>query len=156
MTPEYDRIEKQLVDWLPELRPAVQSYWQSQGAPGEDAGPYILFEDLFRPYISVLLSAPESPRRSALLQRAFDVTEALIRAGGEVRNLAATAVFEGQGSQWFRLAQPFIGPRSRSEAEEYGWAVSTVSSIEEPIDLYGVRPLVAQLLAPGGPAFGAV
>ena len=43
----YRDIERQIVERLPELRPAAEYYWQVQGEPGSAPGPYILFEDMF-------------------------------------------------------------------------------------------------------------
>jgi hypothetical protein len=50
---QYSQIEQQLVDALPEIRPAADFYWQTEGAPGQDSGPYIFFEQLFASYVEV-------------------------------------------------------------------------------------------------------
>jgi hypothetical protein len=51
----YSHIEQQLVEALPEIRPAADFYWQTDGAPGQDSRPYIFFEQLFASYVEVLL-----------------------------------------------------------------------------------------------------
>jgi hypothetical protein len=152
---EYASIEEQLLERLPELRPAVESYWKTEGSPGQDPGPYILFEGLFRPYITTLLVAPATPKRDALLRRAFDVADDLLSASPELHDLGGIAVFEGQTSEWFRLARPFLGPRARSEAERFGWEVKSDAKIEHSNDSYGVRLLIRDLLASSGAPFGA-
>jgi hypothetical protein len=67
----YNQIEQQLIEELPELRPVAEYYWSKEGAPGEDCGPYIFFENLFACYVEVLLPMPSSPRRNDLLSRAI-------------------------------------------------------------------------------------
>jgi hypothetical protein len=147
MTLDYSQIEAQLVEQLPELRPAVERYWQVEGPPGEDAGPYILFEGLFRPYIDTLLMSPRSETRDRLLRRAFDFTEACIRSGGELHDLGAIAVFEGQSKAWFARAEPFVGIQSRHEALMFAWPVDVAPDADAGPDLYDVCELVDALLA---------
>jgi hypothetical protein len=143
---EYSRIEHQLVEALPELRPAAEAYWRDEGAPGEDSGPYILYESVFRPYITALLDIAPSPSRDRLLRRAFGFTDAMLAAGGEIRNLAGIAVFEGQPARWYHLAEPFLGPRARAEIEQWGWSQQFEGSLDIGVDLYAVATLVAALL----------
>ena len=143
---EYSRIEHQLVEALPELRPAAEAYWRDEGAPGEDSGPYILYEDVFRPYITSLLAAAPSPARDRLLRRAFGFTDAMLATGGNIRDLAGIAVFEGQPSRWYDLAGPFLGPRARAEIDQSGWSQELEGALDIGVDLYAVATLVAALL----------
>ena len=146
-TPVYSTVERQLVEWLPELRPAAEAYWESEGAEGDDAGPYILFEGLFRPFLTRLLAAPASPCRDAILRHAFEFIETMIIAGGDLHDLAGISVFEGQTAGWFTLADPFLGPRTHREAIEHGWATSERPDALDPgVDLYGIGPLVTHVL----------
>ena len=109
----YPEIERQLVDALPEIRPAAEFYWRTQGEPGQDSGPYVFFEDLFARYVEVLLALPTSARRDELLQRAFDVVERMLASiDGNVRDLATIGLYEGRDAWWFRRAAAFVGPRA--------------------------------------------
>src|SRR5688572_20518160 len=93
----YSHIEQQLVDARPEIRPAAEFYWQTEGAPGEDSLPYVLLQELFADYIEVLLWLPPSPRRDELLRRAFSVSEQMFEsADRDVRDLVAIGLFEGR------------------------------------------------------------
>ena len=76
----YSEIEQQLVEALPEIRPAAEFYWQTEGTPGQDDGPYIFFEQLFAAYVEVLLWLPTTPRRDELLRRAFTVVEQMFES----------------------------------------------------------------------------
>jgi hypothetical protein len=67
----YSEIERQIVEALPEIRPAAEFYWKTEGEPGQGCGPYIFFEGLFACYVEVLLWLPSGLRRDELLQRAF-------------------------------------------------------------------------------------
>jgi hypothetical protein len=146
---DFTKIETQLVEWLPELRPAVDVYWSKEGLPGKDAGPYILFEDLVRLYIDLLLSADETTWRNELLRRAFEFADRALHAGGEIHDLLAISIFEGRTKAWFDTANPFLGPQARLEAREHDWAASNTPKTSDLTDLYGVRTLVDQLLTVG-------
>ena len=152
---DYSRIETQLVEQLPELRPAVERYWQAEGAPGKDAGPYILFEDIFRPYVDMLVAQPPGETRDRLLRRAFDFTEACLRSGGELHDLAAIAVFEDQSKSWFTLAEPFMGIQSLHEAHKFEWPAANKTVSDSGPDLYRVHDLVGALLSTRSSPHGA-
>lgn len=158
----YGDIERQIVERLPELRPAAEYYWQVQGEPGSDPGPYILFEDMFGAYVTILLAMPDSPRRDELLRRAFSLTEAMLLDGDEeVRNLAYIGLLEAQGAWWWRRAQPFMGPASQRALDEHepSWRTETHPSTADDaqfIDLYGVRGIIVRELAAEGIALDCV
>lgn len=155
MTLDYSQIESQLVERLPELLPAIERYWQLEGKPGADAGPYILFEDLFRPYIGTLLASPSSQARDTLLRRAFNFAEECIQSGGDLHDLAGIAVFEGQRRAWFESAESFMGAQSRYEARLFDWPDDDVPGGDPGSDLYDVRGLVQSLLGEPGVRHGA-
>ena len=120
----YPQIEQQLVESLPEIRPAAEFYWQTEGAPGQDSGPYIFFEQLFAGYVEVLLWLPSTPRRDELLRRAFTVAEQMFEsADHDVQNLVAAGLFEGRDPAWLKRARPFVGARAAAWLAEYhdGW-----------------------------------
>jgi hypothetical protein len=149
----YDEIERQLADALPELRPAAAYYWEAQGTPGSDCGPYIFFEDMFGRYVEVLLAMPASPRRDALLHRAFGFVEAMFESGDpKVRDLAFIGLYEGKAPWWFARALPYIGPSGaaaldRWRADWRGLADPLAAPRRaELLDGYGVRQVVAMEL----------
>jgi hypothetical protein len=141
----YRDIERQIVEILPELRPAAEYYWQVKGEPGSDPGPYILFEDMFGAYVTILLAMPNSPRRDELLRRAFGLAETMLMDGDEdVHALAFIGLLESQGAWWWRRAQPFMGPAAQHELDEREpwWRTEIDPSTPDDaqfIDLYGVR-----------------
>jgi hypothetical protein len=152
----YREIERQIVELLPELRPAAEYYWRVEGEPGSDSGPYILFESLFGAYVTILLVMPSSPRRDELLRRAFGLTDRMLLEGDErLRDLAFIGLFESRGAWWWRSAQPFMGPASERELDEREpwWRTETAGSTPDDaefIDLYGVRSVIAHELASEG------
>jgi hypothetical protein len=114
----YSHIEQQLVEALPEIRPAADFYWQAEGAPGQDSGPYIFFEQLFACYVEVLLWLPPTPRRDELLHRAFSLSEQMFgSADRDVQDLAAIGLFEGRDPAWLKRARKFVGPRAVAVAD---------------------------------------
>lgn len=153
----YDEIEQQLTDALPELRPAAEYYWETQGAPGADCGPYIFFEDMFGSYVEVLLAMPPSPRRDGLLHRAFGFVEAMLgSADPQVRDLAFIGLYEGKAPWWFARAGAYIGPRGAAALDRWrsDWRGLADPSAEprrgELLDGYGVRQLIARELRDDG------
>ena len=93
----YSNVEQQHVEALPEIRPAADFYWQTEGAPGEDCGRYIFFEQLFACYVEVLLWLPPTPRRDEWLRRAFTISEQMFGSTDrDVQDLAAIGLFEGR------------------------------------------------------------
>lgn len=152
----YRDIERWIVETLPELRPAAERYWRVAGEPGTDPGPYILFEDVFGAYVTILLAMPNSPKRDELLKRAFGLAETMLLVGDDtVRDLAFIGLLESRGAWWWRAARPFMGPASHHELDqrEPWWRTETGGSAPEDaefIDLYGVRRLIARELATEG------
>jgi hypothetical protein len=152
----YQGIERQVVAMLPELRPAAEYYWQVEGEPGSDSGPYIFFESMFGSYVTILLAMAKSPRRDRLLQRAFDFADAMLRHGDDqVRNLAFMGLLESRGAWWWLQAEPFMGPAAKAELNTYepAWRSAAAGVAADDamfIDLYGVRAVIARELAEEG------
>jgi hypothetical protein len=149
----YGEIERQIVEKLPELRQAAEYYWKVEGVPGSDNGPYIFFESMLGAYVTILLAMPDSPKRDRMLQRAFDLAEAMLLQGDDaVRNLAFIGLLESRGAWWWRRAQLFMGPAAQRELDTYqpwwrGATAGLTADDAEFIDLYGVRPVIARELA---------
>ena len=158
----YSDIERQLVEALPEIRPAAEFYWTTEGEPGQDCGPYIFFEGLFACYVEVLLALPQSSRRDELLRRAFAVVEQMLgSADDNVRNLAAIGLYEGRDSRWFKRATAFIGSRASALFDTYqpywrdcGPADDQV--LPEILDGYHVRAVIASELQRAGVPAGEI
>jgi hypothetical protein len=155
----YSEIERQLVDALPEIRPAADFYWKTQGEPGHDCGPYIFFEDLFARYVEVLLAVAPGVRRDELLRRAFDVVEEMLGSvDGNVRDLATIGLYEGRDRWWFKRAAPFVGPLAVGWLDKYQpyWRDCRAADdqvLPEILDGYHVRALIArELYGPGAQA----
>lgn len=148
----YSQIEQQLVEALPEIRPAAEFYWQTEGAPGQDDGPYIFFEQLFASYVEVLLWLPSTPRRDELLQRAFTVSEQMFdSADPEVQTLVAIGLLEGRDPAWLKRAKPFIGRRAAAWLTAYddSWRDCSAANdriVPEILDGYHVRTVIAREL----------
>lgn len=142
-------IERQIVEILPELRPAANYYWQVQGEPGADPGPYVFFEDMYGAFVTILLAMRDSPRRDELLRRAFGLIETMLVGSDEaVRDLAFIGLLESRGGWWWRAAERFMGPAAQRELDgrEPWWRTETAGpppDDAEFIDLYGVRCLIA-------------
>ena len=148
----YPDIERQIVEALPEIRPAAEFYWKTEGEPGKDCGPYIFFEDLFADYVECLLWLPEEPRRDELLRRAFAVVEQMLAStDGEVQNLAAIGLYEGRDPAWLKRARTFVGPHGRAYLNEYDplWPDCINANDRIPpeiLDGYHVRAVIAHEL----------
>jgi hypothetical protein len=152
----YQDIERQVAAMLPELRPAAEHYWQVEGEPGSDSGPYMFFESMFGSYVTILLAMAKSPGRDRMLRRAFDFADAMLLNGDDqVRNLAFIGLLESRGAWWWLHAEPFMGPAAKRELDAYepSWrnAAAGVAADEAMfIDLYGVRSVIARELAEEG------
>jgi hypothetical protein len=148
----WSEIEQQLADALPEIWPAADFYWETEGQPGQDSGPYIFFEDLFARYVEVLLWIPTAPRRDELLRRSFAIVEQMLAsADPDVQTLAAIGLLEGREPAWLKRASAFIGPRAAAWLTTYDpnwrdWATATDQIVPEILDGYHVRAVVAQEL----------
>jgi hypothetical protein len=147
----YSDIEHQLVQALPELRSAAESYWTIEGAPGQDSGAYIFFEQLFAPYVEVLLWRPASARRDELLHRAFAVVEQMLASGDRDVHDLAISLYEGVDPGWLKRARAFVGPRGREWLRQYdpAWPechLADVDIVPEIRDFYHVRAVVANEL----------
>lgn len=148
----FSLIEQQLVEALPEIRPAAEFYWQTEGAPGEDDGPYIFFEQLFATYVEVLLWLPRTRCRDELLHRAFAVSEQMFdSADRDVRDLVAIGLLEGRDPAWLKRAKPFVGRRAAAWLRRYHdcWRICSAANDEivpQILDGYHVRAVIAREL----------
>jgi hypothetical protein len=148
----YSQIERQLVDALPEIRPAADFYWQVEGEPGQDCGPYIFFEEVFACYVEVLLWLPAMSRRDELLRRAFGVSEQMFESvDRHVQELIAIGLFEGRDPAWLKRARPFAGARASAwlNAHHENWRDCMKASddfLPRILDGYGVRTVVSREL----------
>ena len=148
----YSQIEQQLVDALPEIRPAAEFYWRTEGAPGQDSGPYIFFEQLFAAYVEVLLWLPSTPRRDELLRRAFTVAEQMFESPDrDVQGLVAIGLFEGRDPAWLKRAQPFVGRCAAAWLAEYhdSWRDCSAANdriVPKILDGFHVRTVTAREL----------
>ena len=154
MTPQdplrYESIEAQIVERLPELRPAAERYWEREGPPGQDSGPYIFVGDLFAKYVEVLLAMGESRVRDYLLARAFELLDAMLAsADRNVRDLAFIEFLENADPWWLGRATSFLGSKAQAELKTYnsdwprGIDVKAASDLERDIiDLFGIRDVV--------------
>lgn len=155
---QYQIIERQLADALPELQAAVNVYAKVEGPPGADPGAYIFFEDMFACYIEVLLAMRESSGRNRLLARAFGFVEDMLQSDDyDVRNLAAIGLFEGRQLWWCGRAVPFLGPATQVELNrlEPRWLdAASLSCGPDPereiIDIYGARDAISRELQDEG------
>jgi hypothetical protein len=106
----YGDVGRQLVEILPELRPAAEFYWRTEGEEGQDSGAYIFFESLFGAYVEILLWLPDSGRRDELLRRAFATVEKMLASSdGQVGTLVAIGLLEGRDPGWLKRAKRFVG-----------------------------------------------
>lgn len=149
----YSRIEEQLTDALPEIRPAAERYWRDEGAEGQDSGAYIFIEDLFAKYVEMLLATDPSTGRDYLLRRACDFVEQMMASHDDkIVDLAYVGIFEGRAPWWWARAAPFLGSRTTSVLDHFQpeWR-SYATTADRPtdgerrdiIDLYGVREVIA-------------
>jgi hypothetical protein len=153
----YDQIEEQLVDALPELAPAAECYWRTEGAPGSDCGAYIFFEDLFACYVEILLVMPSSSRRDELLRRAFGFVDLMCASSDlEVCNLAFVGLLEWREEWLYSRSRPFLGPATCAVLDRWSpqWRSMSdervVASNDEFLDGWGVRGVIAQELRTDG------
>jgi len=148
----YSEIERQIVEALPEIRPAAEFYWKTEGEPGQDSGPYIFFEDLVAAYIEVLLWLPAGARRDELLRRAFALVEQMFGSTDrDVQDLAAIGLYEGRDPAWLKRAHTFVGPHGREYLNEYDplWMDCVAADDRIPpeiLDGYHVRAVIAHEL----------
>jgi hypothetical protein len=146
---QYDRIETQLVEVLPELRPAAEQYWKVHGTEGNDSGAYIFYDHVFACYVEVLLFMPASLKRDNLLKRAFAFLEGMLKSTDEIANLGYISLLEGWSPEAYARAKKFLGPGAGAELNRYqplwtNWAkAADPNRVPEIIDLYGVRYIVA-------------
>jgi hypothetical protein len=158
----YSEIERGLVESLPELRPAAEFYWKTEGEQGQDSGPYIFFEDLFGAYVEVLLWLPSSPRRDQLLRRAFAAVEGMLGSSdSQVSELAAIGLLEDREPEWLKRAKPFVGPLAAAwlKRHHHLWAICSSANdriTPQILDGYHVRTVIARELAVDGVSVEAV
>jgi hypothetical protein len=158
----YRRIEEQLAEALPEIRPAAERYWRAEGPPGADSGPYIFIESMFATYLEVLLALNASPTRDHLLRRAFSFVDEMLQSQGrEVANLAVVGIFEGRAPWWWVRVKPYLSATGSQQLDRFepDWRLHA-SSDQQPtlkekrdiIDLFGVRSVIMSELAADGVA----
>lgn len=147
---EYLDVRRALLVALPELRDPVvglEEDWRPD-VPGLDE----LMDSTLGAFLDTLLGLQPSPRRDALLCRAFGLIEDMLRSEDrEVRNLTYIGILERRGSDWYEAALPFLGDRAISQlnTNDEGWrarARRERPSELEPIELYGIPNLVAELI----------
>ncbi len=151
-------IETQIVETLPELRSAAETYIEAEGKPGEDCGAYIFFGDVFCRYVDVLLDMPVSVGRDRLLARAFWLVDKMLECDDEdVKGLAYIEQLESQSLWFYSRALRFLGPIARRELDQWEprWRESfnlnaQVQPDMEIIDLYGAREVVLRELKSEG------
>jgi hypothetical protein len=130
----------------------------TEGAPGQDSGPYIFFEQLFASYVEVLLWLPPTPRRDELLRRAFTVSEQMFDSADQnVQGLVAIGLFEGRDPAWLKRALPYVGTRAAAWLTEYhdNWRDSSGANdqiVPEILDGYHVRTVICTRAAAIGRA----
>jgi hypothetical protein len=152
----YADIETRIAQALPEVAPAAARYWEKEGAPGEDCGAYIFFEDMFALYVQILLALPASPRRDELVRRALSFIEQMLSCSdGNVRDLAFIGLFEGREGWLFARCRSFLGPATIAVLDEKWpqWRShldERVVTSEWLLDGYGVRQLIADELREEG------
>jgi hypothetical protein len=152
----YAEIERQLVEILPELRPAAEFYWRTEGEEGQDSGAYVFFEDLFGAYVKILLWLPSSGRRDELLRRAFATVEKMLASSdGQVGALAAIGLLEGRDPGWLKRAKRFVGPLADAWLKRHHdlWASCASANddvVPEILDGYHARTVIARELAADG------
>ena len=148
----YSDIERQLVEALPEIAPAAEFYWQTEGVPGTDSLPYVFVQELVGCYLEVLLWLPPTPRRDELLRRAFVVADQMLAsADRHVQDLVAISLFEGQDPSWLKRAKPFVGRRAAAWLRAYHdcWRICSGANDEimpRILDGFHVRTVVAREL----------
>ena len=156
---QYSTIETQVIEALPELRPAAEHYWADEGAPGEDSGNYIFFWHVVTRYVEVLLAMPEGGGRDRLLVRAYGMIEAMLdpQSDKDVHNLAYIEFLESMWPWWYSRSLTFLGPNAIAELDrcEPGWRARSPEHAEadparDIIDIYGVRDIVLDELADEG------
>lgn len=156
---EYSAIETQIIEALPELRPAAERYWDDEGPPGEDSGPYIFFSSVVTTYVDVLLAMPEGGGRDRLLARAYGLIDGMLDRQSEkdVRDLAYIEFLESMGLWWYSRSVRFLGPNAVAELFRWepGWRTRPPEHAEadpdrDIIDIYGVRDIVLAELAGEG------
>ncbi len=146
----YDTIERQLAEAIPELQPSANYYWNIEGTPGTDSGPYIFFESMFGCFVNLLLMSPPSGRRDDLLRQCFGFVERMLASPDErVRDLAFIGLYEGKSAGWLRAAASFVGPGGLAELNRQrpGWRRdadmgAAVPELQDIIDLYRVREIL--------------
>jgi len=150
----YSQIEREILGALPELGPAAEHYWRTEGEPGLDAGPHVFFDTVLAAYVEVLLWLPASSRRDELLRRVFEVVELmLVSKDRDVQDLAFVGLYEGRDAAWLRLAREFVGPQGRAYLKRWNGSWSGSGSLDvnelvqpEILDGHNVRGVVAKEL----------
>jgi len=162
---EYVSIETQVVEFLPELRPAAERYWADEGPPGEDSGPYALFGSVVTPFVEVLLAMPKGGGRDRLLARAYELVDGMLgqERDIDVHDLAYVEVLEWMGPWWYSRSLPFLGPRAIAELDRWedDWRARSAQPAKadqerEIIDIYGVRDVVLAELTDEGITVGQI
>jgi hypothetical protein len=110
-----DDVSEKLISFFPNLGEAytgeVES-WQ-----GEKPGPYIVYEDIFYPYVEELLASKDTDS----LQRAFDFIELLVTADDtRLHDLVRIAILTPLTVDPVQLAEArrYIGPATSAALKE--------------------------------------
>jgi hypothetical protein len=86
----YDEASERLIEAVPEIREAYEkelAWWK-----GEKPGQFIIYEDIFKPYLISLLFSADEPER---LRAIFEFLETLAASPDQdVRNLLYVAICE--------------------------------------------------------------
>lgn len=148
---QYGTIDKDLLEEFPELtgsKTRLDAEWED-----EKSGQYVLFEQIFRLYVTYLLTALDSPTRDEKLRQVFSFVERMLFSGGEIENLGFISLLEGLPGAWLQLAEPYFGPRAEAALDEFDatWRERSMLNssnldLSSKVDLYRVKEVVFNIL----------
>lgn len=110
-----DDASEKLITFFPDLREVYgreADWWQP-----EKPGPYVVYEDIFYPYIEKLLSSNDTDA----LQRAFDFIEMLVTADDtRLHDLARIAILTRLTVDPAQLAEArrYMGPATKAALDQ--------------------------------------
>jgi hypothetical protein len=114
----YDSVHTKMLEAFPELRPAHERFL-ADWALGEPPGEYIHL-DLLDKMIELCLLRQPSPKRDALLSRAFAFIEQLVASpDSDIRDLGYVGVLESRAGWWYFRARDFFGSASSAQLDQY-------------------------------------
>ena len=153
---EYSRIETQIIEAFPKLRPAAEEYWMGEGWPGDDPGPHVFFSEVVSTYFEILLAMPPGSGRNRLLGQGFEIIDQMLMGDTSVSEMVWIELMEGRARWWLARVQPFLGRKVQDALDEYrpGWRTEAMDgSSERPdeiIDLCGAGDIVLEQLRSEG------